>query len=715
MRIYLSSEQAVSPPAMEILKAIKASSGIKEHLEFAPVTDSLPPKATVMTFGSGYKRQADERIVAAPSIPQLLTKPDIVTRLQTAFKLLVDPPVLPPFEYTVIWDRQDVLDFLAGIEGREAAFDIETSGDVSVDRVDPLRVISASFCAGGRNFVIPEEHCTDRTVYEELCRFLERNDIDTVNGKFDLSYYPDAAATHHFDVQLAHYALYPAAGEHGLKPTAKRYFGLDDWDEPGKVYTRAATYKEAGEGEDGSWWDARKYSAGSGYERIPRTLLYKYNAMDVYATWLLKELMKSYLADDPDSQKVFDLLMRLSDMFMGVEQRGITLDIPYLEELSKELHVEKAAALVELSEIAGKPINPNSPKQVKTWFQENGHPRIKGTAEKIVQKIVEDTPDTLAGIFAAQLLVCRGYSKTLGTYVDGYKDQAHDGQVYPGYKLIASTTGRLGGQGASMLTIPREKRLKKMVKVSTPGNVIVGADLSQAELRVMAVESDDQWLIDAFQPDSPDFFDLLLGQAYPKVDWVGLHARVGAKEATGAESDYYNDKRAKMKGVVYGVSFGRGTFAIATALKISINEAQTLVDAFIRPGSSFDMWRTDISERAVNGESIVTRYGRHFQSELVTEKNEHSVVNSALSFTSQSTGNDICLSAALTLDPQLAQYGYWLLGTIHDAIICEGPKENVEVVGELLVKELAKAGHDVYGDTVLFTADWGYGADLSQY
>jgi DNA polymerase I-like protein with 3'-5' exonuclease and polymerase domains len=169
-----------------------------------------------------------------------------------------------------------------------------------------------------------------------------------------------------------------------------------------------------------------------------------------------------------------------------------------------------------------------------------------------------------------------------------------------------------------------------------------------------------------------------------------------------------------MKGVVYGKSFNRGDLAIAKALRIPLREANQLSDAFIRPGSMFALWREEITERALNGEAIVTRFGRHFQSELITRKNKHLVVNSALAFTSQSTANDICLTAALEVSKCLPAYGAHLMGTIHDAIYASTPKDEVELVGPVLVRELAKAGRDVYGDLVPFTASWGSGKNLAE-
>jgi DNA polymerase I-like protein with 3'-5' exonuclease and polymerase domains len=718
MRVYLASPDVVTPSCLEILSKVKEDIIPNVDLEFAQITNGLdlPPNATVFAMGT-YKRVGNERVVPAPSVAQTMTKADIVTRLGTAFRLLVDPPELPEFEYTVIDDLEGAIEFMnSTVDLPKVVVDIETSGNIKVDgAADPKRIISLAITAGGMCYAFTEELCGTDAFYRAVCKFLASNGIIAVNGKFDTSYYPDTKVRFIRDTQLAHYALFPAAGQHDLKNTTKKYFGFEDWDEPAKKYTGKATYTEYEKFEDGSWHDARAYESKSGYERIPRDMLYRYNAFDVYATWHWDVLMEEYLADDPDARQVLELLMKLSDMFMGVERRGIRLDIPYLEELSGILTAEKIEALKELNEIAELPINPNSHVQVGKWLKDHGV-HLKNTSEPILTEFIETEEGESQELdFVNQLFVCRDYTKQLGTYVDGYRLQADaKGIVRPGYKLTASTTGRLGGQGASMLTLPRDKRLKKMVLAYQDNHRVVGADLSQAELRVMACESMDEWLIAAFQPGAPDFFDLLLTEAYPKRDWFEMHRRLSAHEASEAEADLYNNARAKMKGVVYGKSFGRGDPAIARSLKIPIYEATQLSNAFIRPGSMFAMWREEISNRAVDGEAIVTKFGRHFQSELITRKNKQNVINSALSFTSQSTANDICLTAALAVDAQLPAYGAHLMGTIHDAIYTSTPHEEVDLVGELLVRELKKAGEAVYGSLVPFDADWGSGKNLAE-
>ena len=718
MRAYFASEDPITPRALEVISHAKRLALGDTEIDLRPVPERvLPAGATVLAFGK-YRPQGLERVVPAPSIAQVTTKADILTRLCNVFTLLAQPPELPPFRYEVLYDIHAIEALLAR-RGEVFAFDYETSGDVSVDLPDYSQVITVSINDGHTSYVIPEEMC--QAVYHEVNGFLEGNGIVGVNLKFDLSYNPDARVPNAFDCMLAHYVLFPAAGEHGLKPVTKKYFGFEDWDEPGKKYTPKASYAEAWQGEDGAWADAREYSSGSGFERIPRAMLYEYAGFDTYATWHWYLRMKEMLAADPDAMKAFVHLMKCSEMFMDVERGGYRLNVLYVKELSAELHTEKIAAEEKLNLIAGREVNPRSPKQVKTWFADLGVD-LPSTDEKTLTEYIETSggaedpieaeENANAVDFARQLLVCRGIAKTLGTYVDGYLKQSIDGRCYPGFKLSASTTGRIGGRGPSLLTMPREKRLKRMV-LPDEGHVMVGADLSQAELRVMAVESMDPWLIEAFQPGAGDFFDRLLGQAYPDKDWTTLHEAVGEHTATEDESNFYNNKRASMKGVVYGVSFGRGVKAIAAALKIPVHEAQILVNAFIRPGSEFDLWREDITARALSGGEIVTRFGRHFQSELVTNRNKVNVVNGALAFTSQATANDICLMAAYTVKPKLEVIEYRLMSTLHDAHYASGPEEAKDEAGRLLVETLAWAGREVYGDIVPFTADWGWGQSMA--
>ena len=162
MRAYLASADVVTPACLEIMSKVKQDVLGDMELEFAqvPLSAELPPRATVFAMGK-YARRGQERVVVCPSVGQIVTRADIVTRLTQAFKLLVSPPELPDFEYTVLRTKAILLENLRGIEGREVMADIETSGDVDFDLPDPGRIITISFTFGEMNYVIPEELCQD--------------------------------------------------------------------------------------------------------------------------------------------------------------------------------------------------------------------------------------------------------------------------------------------------------------------------------------------------------------------------------------------------------------------------------------------------------------------------------------------------------------------------------------------------------------------------
>jgi len=719
VRVYLSSQDVVTPQCLEIMAKVKADTIPDVELDFAPVTDNLPPNAVVFAMGA-YKRQGTERVVPAPSVAQTVTKADIITRLTQAFQLLTAPPDLPEFEWTVLRTKDILLANLRGITGREVMVDTEVSGDVDADLPDKERLITISFTFGDMNYVIPEELCTDPEVYEAFCRFLENNMVMFVNAKFDIKYFPESDVNLVFDPQLAHYALYPAAGEQGLKPVTKRLLGFEDWDEATKKYRGTATYTEYEKFEDGSWHDARHYSSGSGFERIPRDLLYRYAAFDVYSAWLWAERMRDDLRADEDAQQVFYKRMELSKLFMDAEVKGFTIDIPYLQQLKIELGIERATLCAELDVIAGRKLNPNSPPQVIKWFAEQGKElpklKVKSGANK-GKMAVSSSVDAMAKVleggeygetceaFAAKLLEIRGVTKNLGTYVNGFLDRAHGSTIHTTFNLTGPITGRLANIGAGIMTIPRDPKYRRMVIPSGPGRVLVKPDYGQLEMRIVAALSGDERFIKAFQPGMPDFFVTMLPDVFPDVDFSQM------TPAEMKKSHY----RTLVKPFSHGLNYGRGYRAIAKELKMDEDDAYRIASNYLGPeGEGLNAWQEEVKRKAVNNEEIVTPYGFHLQSELITRQNRNQVENSALSFLPQSMGNDICLAAALRIAPQLAQYDAWIVATIHDQIIVDSPIENAKVIGTLMEFEMLEEGRNQFGDLLVMEAEPEYGFDWSQ-
>lgn len=714
MRILLYSKDRLTYSAKEVMKKAKELAGIEEGLQIALLgDDQVPPRgATVLAMGA-YKRRGMERVVTTYSVGQLLSKGDSLTRMAQALNLCVSVPELPEFKWEVILSPQRLQHMFKTIRGQLIAVDIETRGQVDAQIPGWEHIISIGVYDGDTAYIIPENVIQSGHYTSAIREVLESSQTILHNGKFDGKYlgiYP----VH--DTMLLHYALEPAASSHGLKELAKQYFGAEDWDSGNAQFLKGETYgnfsyAELTYGElttledlgaifleDGSYALPMKYPSKSGYERIPRRLLYKYNAWDVYWTYWLYKAMMPELKQDENAQKVYKHLMSLSEVYQDIEAGGVRFDVEYMEQFKLELEAEAQRLEKEFCVYFGKPVNPRSPKQVKEAFAELGYV-LESTNAATMQELAD------SGEVGAQLLMkLRENNKILGTYIKGYLDKLIDGKGYQTFKLHASITGRLGGGGPSMLTIPRNKKVKRMV-LPDEGHVMVGADASQMELRIMALESQDPWLIAAFQPEAGDFFDNIIKQAYPDIDPVAFKA-----EDIGA----YTDLRAKIKGTIYGKSFNRGEKAIAQSLGISLDEAQKLSDAFIRPGSEFAQWRAMIERKAILGQPIVNKMGRRFQSELITRKNRQSVINSAMSHISQSTGNDLLLNALKNVVPRCGDYGARVMGTIHDAIYLSCPPETAEEAGRMVSEEIIHSGTEMYGTQLQFVSDWGVGNNLSE-
>lgn len=695
MKVLLHTTDVVNSRVIEILQKAKELSGVKETFEFAPLEDTyVPPRGVPVLSLGAYKRRGQERVVQTYSVKQIMVKGDAISRLITAFKLLESVPELPELRYEVVDNHTRLQEVSADLSGKLLAVDIETKGMVDAQVPEWEHIISIGLYDGSCAYVVSEELCQDLIAANRTINpLLQESELILHNGKFDgkyLGFYPD------IDTMLMHYAVHPAASDHGLKPLAKEYFGAEDWDNGNKQYTKKATYSEYTDLGDGAYAEAMTYPGGSGYERIPRTKLYHYAAWDVYWTYWLYQQLKIELEEFEVNP--YEHLMQLSHMFQRIETPGVRFDVDYMTQMQKELTQKGAELEKELHSEVGFELNPRSPKQLKEYFAGQGYQLASTDANTLAEL-------SKAGNKVADLITqLRDVSKKNGTYITGYLDKLVDGRGYPTFKLHASITGRIGGGGTSLLTIPRDKSIKKMV-LPDEGHVMVGADASQMELRIMALESQDPWLIEAFQPEAGDFFDLVIRQAYPDLDPVKF------KEENIQD---YTNLRAKIKGTIYGKSFNRGDKAIAQALGITLDEATKLSNAFIRPGSEFDQWRQEIMRKAVAGEPIVNKFGRRFQHELITSRNQQNVINSAMSFISQSTGNDLLLAATLKVEPELERFGARAISTIHDALYCSVPPENAEALGEFIVEKIVRSGEELYGKQVAFVSDWGIGQNLSE-
>lgn len=248
------------------------------------------------------------------------------------------------------------------------------------------------------------------------------------------------------------------------------------------------------------------------------------------------------------------------------------------------------------------------------------------------------------------------------------------------------------------------------------GLTLINCDLSQAELRVMALLSQDEWMMGALQEGQGDFFDShMMPVCFPHI--VDRYGSI--EEYKEQDPIAHKEDRTKVKGIQYGLAFGRQAPAIARALGITLREAENILRNYLGTAYGFAQWRQDVMEAARNPakrDLLINPFGRTFQSEIITTKNVNNVEREALSFLPQSTSSDICLATGIRINGTLKDMGYHIFNIVHDALMIEGPEDGADLVGQFVARELRRTGQMVFGDQVPFLSDYSVGeswADLS--
>jgi len=678
MQFVVADMDDVTLPVVEVLKRAKELIGYDGTMTVVPAEDA---DFSDVTVGLGNIKGATYRTL---SPKQLLTKGTSLTFLTQVMRNALDHENHKAFEFVkdenyFIVSMNDLIvgninNSLGEGYGAPVALDIETAGNADSDPWCTGRILSIALYDGRNAYVIPDELAEHRQTAKFVQWLCENRTVICHNGSFDMGYVSQRLGItvyHDEDTLMQHFVMHNTAQEHGLKPLAQRIFGAPDWDSANKKYLKG----------------------GAHFENIPREQLYLYNAYDVYWTFQLYKLFHEQLENDPNMRRYYRFRMQVCRVLQDMQANGIKIDINVMDELGKEFVAEFEDAKGRLQQVTGNDtFNPNSPKQVKDWLDSAGHHVEKADKEALNDLAGEGGQ---VGEFATQLLRYRKFNKQYTTYVVGISGRVGtDGRVHPTYLPHGAKSGRLSCRNPNAQNVTRDSGVKRAF-VADEGNVIIATDYSQAELRTIAELSQDEHMIAAFQPGAPDFFDNLMTQIYPE-DFPTIEAYEEFDKEHHLEA---KNKRALIKGVVYGSNYGRQVPAIARALKIPVEDAQSVMDAYYRTYPKLKVWQDGIRE-AVGRDDLLWRlttpFGLKFRQEVVTRRTRNKVENEALSFCPQSTANDICLHAAIEVNKRLDAYGAKLVSSVHDCLYVECPIENAEAVGKMMETEMAGAAEQIF-------------------
>jgi len=613
-----------------------------------------------------------------------------------------------PDIFVITPDRSPNL-MIEALTGSTLAFlDIETSRekDTSYGNVHMEKLLCVGIGLEGEDdvFVFAQDCFEDEIFREYFREFLATNPLGAQNGKFDLGSlraylgYPDfEGPTLTEDTMLQSYALHEYQGVHGLEYMGMELLGTPDWKHDIAPYLKGPDGKQP-----------------TDYGNIPPDILHKYNAFDVHATRLLhsyfnKELNVRGLVD------AYRFMLRVSNTLQLIEPRGFGFDIEYSKELAQKYAKERedlsrGLPIVCDPEAKGKhlrvphTLNIDSPRQVTKYFKDNGID-VETTEADFLKTLLDDPriPDNVKAT-TQLVLEIRGISKMDGTFVTGLqKRTTPEGTVHPSFLIHGTTSGRLSARNPNSQNIPRAKQIKRQFIARADDRILVGVDMSQAELRVLTWLAKEELTRDIFNDPSRDLFVELCRSMFPDRYPSSMSDKT-VKELSSAEKPGEPSIRTLVKTFAYGIAYGRTAAGIAgdPQFNMDVRVAQRHMNVFEKTIPSIISFLEGAADKACRGEALITPFGRHRRFHLVTPQNKHAVRNEAKSFYAQSIASDIVLEAAcrLTYDHKV-----FIVNLVHDAIYADVPKDEAEEVRDLIARVMVEVGEEVTEGYVRFAAE----------
>ncbi len=371
-----------------------------------------------------------------------------------------------------------------------------------------------------------------------------------------------------------------------------------------------------------------------------------------------------------------DIEMPLAFVLRDMERVGFLVDAEVLRQMGVSFDATIARLVDEIAELAGERINLNSPKQLgEMLFDRMGLPAPKktrkgySTSAEVLEELAAEHP------VCAKILEYRKYQKLRSTYIDSLIQLRDDaGRVHTHFDQVGTATGRLSSSEPNLQNIPVRTELGREIRgafIARPGCVLVDADYSQIELRVLAHISGDATMIDAFRAGED------------------IHSRTAAEVYGVPIGEVTHQMRSASKAVNFGIVYGISDFALAKNIGVSRREARDFIDRYFDryPGVKAYMDRSVVEARE-RGYALTLMGRRRYLPELasgnfnVRSFGERCAMNSPI----QGTAADIIKLAMIRVAGELKRRGMEarLILQVHDELILEAPEVEAAEAVELL-------------------------------
>jgi DNA polymerase-1 len=565
-------------------------------------------------------------------------------------------------------EREKLLSQL--LEQDQVCFDTETTA-LNALHADLVGMSFSYKAREGFYVAVPKDFEEAKKIVHQFKPFFENKKIEKIahNIKYDLQVlnrYDLAVAEPTFDTMVAHYLIQPESRQN-MDFLAEYYLRY----QPVSIETLI--------GKKGK-------NQGNMGDLTPREIC-DYACEDADITFQLKQLFEPEIQKPHLKELFYNMEMPLIEVLRSMEFEGIAIDVEGLKKYSTEIAEQLETLEKQIKELSGMDFNIDSPKQLGEVLFDHMKISTKAkktktgqyaTGEEVLVKHEKDHP------IIPHILDYRQMRKLKSTYVDPLPMMCDpvDGRVHTNFMQTVTATGRLSSNGPNLQNIPirseRGKEIRKAFVARNADHVLLAADYSQIELRIIAALSDDKNMISAF------------------TQGLDIHAATAAKVFHIPINEVTREQRSSAKAVNFGIIYGQGAFGLAQNLGISRTEAKGIIDGYFEQYSSIKKYMEDVVHIArENGyvETIMKR--RRYLSDInsanavVRGYAERNAINAPI----QGSAADVIKLAMIRVQKAMNEQKVKskLILQVHDELVFDVPTSEIELMKKLVKTEMENA------------------------
>ncbi len=556
------------------------------------------------------------------------------------------------------------------LQQKEICFDTETT---SLDAIDAELVgMSFSYKKSEAYYIaFPADRAETERLIQPIKKVLENEQILKIgqNIKYDilvLKNYGVEVKGVLFDTMLAHYLIEPEK-KHSMDYLSETFLNY-----------RPVSIEEL---------IGKKGKSQGNMRDVPLNVIKEYAAEDADITMQLKEVLEPKLAPNNCEKLFYEIETPLIHVLSAMEYEGVNIDVEFLKIYSQKLQEDLLLIEKSIYELAGTSFNIDSPKQLgeilfdKLKIDEKAKKTKTGqyaTGEEVLAKFSKKHP------IIEQILDYRELRKLKSTYVDSLPEMVNKktGRVHTSFMQAVTATGRLSSNNPNLQNIPiRTERGRMVRKAFVPRNsdyLLLSADYSQVELRIIAALSKDENMINAFK------------------EGKDIHAATAARVFGVPLEEVSKDMRSKAKAVNFGIIYGQSAFGLSENLGISRSEAKAIIDNYFQQYPAIKSYMDNNIQLAREKGFVETIMGRRRYLNDINSSNttvrgfaERNAINTPI----QGSAADIIKKAMIDIYAELKknQLQTKMILQVHDELVFDLYKPEKEQVMQMVKEKMEGA------------------------